>query len=39
VFRAPRKQRVISLIAASVRGGDGASVGGCCGGSCGCGSG
>jgi putative FmdB family regulatory protein len=39
VCRAPQGKRVISLIAASVRGGDGASTGGCCGGACGCGSG
>jgi putative FmdB family regulatory protein len=38
VCRAPKGQRVISLVAATVKGGDGASTG-CCGGACSCGSG
>ena len=40
VCREPRGQRLISMIAATQRGGDGAlsptAAGGCCGGACGC---
>ena len=39
VCREPKGQRVISLIAASVKGSDGAATGCCGGGGCSCGSG